>query len=414
MAKNTTNKLSKALNAWELNMNPLRSLTANQIEVLLEQSKHGNDVRLQTAFYQMERTMPIFSICIQKRISGVLTRKWKINPNDETPEAKSQAERVQKLFDKSDRRVKDSLTDCLRHLVLAAFRGRAVVKPFVVDGELVFKKIENWNVLDYKDTLYWNPDILNHSYFVPNIYDKTDLTTDLKQLPEHEVICVRDNLPIDIPGIQIYLRQLVGEQQWARFVEKQGIPQILITAPEGTPDNALDVWNQRAMQIYEGGSGVLPPGANVNEMTAARGQDPFSTFCQHQMEMIAILATGGSLSTIGGATGLGSNLADVQNDQFQQLISYDCKRIQNAMSAVAVRKAVYEILNERKILCRFEFVEDDDTTAEQYLEMAAKLSAIGVPLNLTELKKLTNLSFIQDGNPNDSSDIWTPSKTEDE
>lgn len=410
MAKNTTNKLSKALNAWELNMNPLRSLTANQIEVLLEQSKHGNDVRLQTAFYQMERTMPIFSICIQKRISGVLTRKWKINPNDETPEAKSQAERVQKLFDKSDRRVKDSLTDCLRHLVLAAFRGRAVVKPFVVDGELIFKKIENWNVLDYKDTLYWNPDILNHSYFVPTIYDKNDLTTDLKELPEHEVICVRDNLPIDIPGIQIYLRQLVGEQQWARFVEKQGIPQILITAPEGTPDSALDVWNQRAMQIYEGGSGVLPPGANVNEMTAARGQDPFSAFCQHQMEMIAILATGGSLSTIGGATGLGSNLADVQNDQFQQLISYDCKRIQNAMSDVAVRKAVYEILNENKILCRFEFVEDDDTTAEQYLEMASKLSAIGVPLNLTELKKLTNLSFIQDGNPNDSSDIWTPTK----
>ena len=149
----------------------------------------------------------------------------------------------------------------------------------------------------------------------------------MKEIPEHEVICVRDSLPIDIPGIQIYLRQLVGEQQWARFVEKQGIPQILITAPEGTPDDALEVWNQRAMQIYEGGSGVLPPGANVNELTSARGQDPFSAFCQHQMEMIAILATGGNLSTIGGSTGLGSNLADVQNDQFQQLISYDCKRI---------------------------------------------------------------------------------------
>ena len=93
MAK-TTNKLSKALNAWELSMNPLRSLTANQIEVLLEQSKQGNDVRLQTAFYQMERTMPIFSICIQKRISGVLTRQWKIMPNDDTQEAVAQAERV--------------------------------------------------------------------------------------------------------------------------------------------------------------------------------------------------------------------------------------------------------------------------------------------------------------------------------
>lgn len=46
MAKTTTGKLSTAINAWEINMNPLRSLTANQIEVLLEQSKHGNDVRL--------------------------------------------------------------------------------------------------------------------------------------------------------------------------------------------------------------------------------------------------------------------------------------------------------------------------------------------------------------------------------
>lgn len=80
------------------------------------------------------------------------------------------------------------------------------------------------------------------------------------------------------------------------------------------------------------------------------------------------------------------------------------------MSDVAVRKAVYDILNENRILCRFEFIEDDDTTAEQYLEMAAKLSTMGVPLNLTELKKLTNLPFIQDGNPNDSSDLWTPSK----
>lgn len=31
-------------------------------------------------------------------------------------------------------------------------------------------------------------------------------------------------MPVDIPGLMVYLRQLVGEEQWARFVEKQGIP----------------------------------------------------------------------------------------------------------------------------------------------------------------------------------------------
>ena len=93
MAK-TTNKPSKALNAWEISMNPLRNITSDQIEWMLDLARHGNDVRLQTAFYQMERTMPIFSICIQKRISGVLTRRWKILPNDDTQEAAAQAERV--------------------------------------------------------------------------------------------------------------------------------------------------------------------------------------------------------------------------------------------------------------------------------------------------------------------------------
>ena len=52
------------MNAWELNMNTLRNLTANQIEWMLDLARHGNDVKLQTAFYQMERTMPIFSVCI--------------------------------------------------------------------------------------------------------------------------------------------------------------------------------------------------------------------------------------------------------------------------------------------------------------------------------------------------------------
>ena len=82
------------------------------------------------------------------------------------------------------------------------------------------------------------------------------------------------------------------------------------------------------------------------------------------------------------------------------------------MSAVAVRKAIYDILGEKSILCRFEFVENDNTTAEQYLEMASKLASIGVPLNLSELKKLTNLSFIKDGRENAADDVWTPSKTE--
>lgn len=399
-----TQKTTKALNAWETCMNPLRSLTSNQIEFMLDNAKHGNDVRLQTAFYQMERTTPIFSVCIQKRVSGVLARKWKITPIDDSDASISQAEAIQKIFDACDTLNEDGLTEAIRHLCMASFRGRSVVKPFVVDGGMVFRKINNWNVLDYNGKLYWNPEI-----------DIGQLPSDgsLVEIPKDEVVCIRDDFPIDIPGIQIYLRQLVGEQQWSRFVEKQGIPQILITAPEGTPDSQLDLWNQRAMQIYEGGSGVMPPGAKVDELTAARGQDPFSEFCRHQSEMISILATGGSLATIGGSTGLGSNLADVQNDQFQMLVSQDCKKISNAITNVVVRKICREILGQ-DVLCRFSFVEDEEISAEQYLEMAQKLVGMNVPIDLTEFKKLTGISFIKDGNGPDSADLWTPGRSGDE
>lgn len=199
---------------------------------------------------------------------------------------------------------------------------------------------------------------------------------------------------------------MVGEEQWARAVEKYGVAQILITAPEGTSDSALDVWTQRAQRIFEGGSGVLPNGANVDAMTEARGQDPFSAYIQHQMEMIAILATGGTLGTIGGSTGLGSDLADQQNQQFQSLINQDCKKIANSFTRTVVSKCIAHSFGNVPVKVRFTFVEDDEYSASEYLDIAIKLNQIGVRIDMKKFKEMTKLEFIQ------ADDEWTPDKTE--
>jgi hypothetical protein len=52
--------------------------------------------------------------------------------------------------------------------------------------------------------------------------------------------------------------------------------------------------------------------------------------------MFCILAVGGTMDTLGGTqgasgAGMGSDLANKQSEQFQSLINYDCKRIQNAL-----------------------------------------------------------------------------------
>ena len=123
------------------------------------------------------------------------------------------------MFDKSDTLNIDGLTECLRHLGMASFRGRSVVKPFINDNnELYFKNIENWNALTYNNRLYWNPD-------ADQSVDLRDNNT-LQELTEDEVIWINDERPIDLPGLMIYLRQLIGEDRWSMAVEKFGIPLI--------------------------------------------------------------------------------------------------------------------------------------------------------------------------------------------
>lgn len=115
------------------------------------------------------------------------------------------------------------------------------------------------------------------------------------------------------------------------------------------------------------------------------------------MEMISILATGGTLMTIGGSTGLGSDLARVQQESFNSIVNQDCKRISNAVSESIVTKCVKQLFGDRaETLCRFTFVEDDEYTAGDYLDMAKKLNDLGVKIDSAKLKELTKLQFIAD------------------
>lgn len=387
-----TSKTTKISNVWQTLTNPLRKMTSQDIERMLEMAKMGLDSKLQVVYSMIEERTPIFSVCLEKRNSGLASRQWDIVPIDESSEAKTQAERVKKMFVKSDELSEDGLSDAIVHLQNGAFRGRAYVKPFVHDdGTLVWKKLDNWNVLRAYNKNWWSPDY-EVGYGLG--YDEASWVSsgNLVEIPKDEVCYTLYERAIDLPGTTIYLRDAVGETKWAQFIERCGLPQVVLTAPEGTPDSNLGLWNQRAIQIQNGASGVLPNGSNVNELVSARGQDPFSKFVEHQEELICILSIGGALTTIGGSTGLGSDLADKQNEQFQSLINKDAKKIQNTINAVAIEK-VCRFLNQKR-MCRFEFVEDDDITPQEYLEMAKTAKELGAAIDLGKLKELTKLQFI--------------------
>ena len=411
----STKKTTKALNLWREFASPLRYLTKSGIQTMLEAAKSGNDTRLQIAFYEMERTMPIYGIVIQRRLAGIQNRKWDVVPLDESEEAIYQADTVREIFEKCDAKNIDGFSEAIRHLSLAAFRGRSAVKPFFEDGELTFKKIENWNLLEWNNELYWCPD---GTEFLPMSIDKNPLPDNVKKIGKHEVAWLKDERPIDIPGIEIYLRQVVGEDGWSRATEKYGVSQVIVTPPDGTPDSALPEWANRAVRIVEGGFGVMPPGAVVTELTEARGQDPFSEYVKHQTEQIVLLACGSTLGTLAGPTGLGSGLAESQENTFESLVDYDCKRIANAINDSAIIKIARANCWE-KTLCKFDFIKESDNS-EEILDLAVKAKQLGLTINPEKLQKIApKLSFIDIENamPKDTEveetktvkeEVWSP------
>ena len=87
----------------------------------------------------------------------------------------------------------------IRHLVLASFRGRAAVKPFITDEGLIFKKLENWNYLNYNGKNYWSIDSQPVITFSKN-------SLDLPEIPKDEICYIVDDKPLDWCGLTIYLR----------------------------------------------------------------------------------------------------------------------------------------------------------------------------------------------------------------
>lgn len=403
--------IQKVANAFSKMFNPLRTLTKPQIEKMITDWHHGDDTKMQLVFSQIEIQSPVYQVCIQKRTAGVTNRKWDVVAEDDTPDSKKQAEQIKKMLLKSDTRNEDGLTEAMKWLVMSSFRGRSAVKPFF-DGNnnLFFKKLNNWNVLQYQGNFYWNPSSEQVGWF------DAQVPPNVTYLPKDEICYLTSDIPVDVPGLMVYLRQLVGEEQWARFVEKQGIPQVIIEAPEGTPDQNLPQWNYRAMQIFEGGSGTLPYGAKVNVLDSARDQDPFSEYVKHQMEMVCIMSLGGVLLAMPGPTGLGSDLARVQQEAFDQLVTQDCKKLANALTDSVVTKCAKQLgWNEAK--CRFTFVEDEPFSPMEYLDMAEKAHALGMQIDVNEFKNLTKLPFIAEVEewtpPRETSPEWTPEEKND-
>lgn len=109
---------------------------------------------------------------------------------------------------------------------------------------------------------------------------------------------------------------------WDRFLERYGIPPVdAVMSPDATVENRAE-YLEAAEKARDGLPVVWPSGSQISRADGSRGQDPFSVFVRHQEELIVLMATGGTLTSLAEA-GSGTLAGGAQMDVWEQIVRRD-------------------------------------------------------------------------------------------
>lgn len=371
-------------------INPLWNISTKQAQMIFDLARSGNYAQLEYLYNEIETCSPVFSVCVTRRCAAVSELDWKVVRSDERKYRNADENLVKEQIECIETAIAkiDNFPEALDHLALAAFRGFSIVNVWRdTDGNTPkhLETLDQWNCCHDKrhNKWLWNPDAI--SFMNPTLSDSK-----LDEIPRDDAIIVTRKRQIDWPALKIFLRESVGERDWGRFLETYGLPPVIITMPEFTSKEEEDDYVATAADVFEGRSGVVPAGSEVNFASESRGVNPFTEFIDHQMKLFVLLATGGTLTSLSEAQGIGSGASDAQMDVWKQIVRSDVRIISNAIN----KQLCEPLLKAQKdfkgkpILAEFKLNTEPAMTADQILDLAGKAASAGLELDEKEISKI--------------------------
>ena len=344
--------------AWIERTNPLTRLSLRAAQGIYDTARGGGYTRLQYIYAEIEKTDPTLFTCVDRRLSALSALGWRVVANVEGAEAEAQKKRLEEMLDGAV-----GLSAAIEHMGLAFFRGYSFCEPYMRDGRLAFNCPPSWEFNRSPDGTWWhNPLVL-----------EGDAGGEGQTAFDPEaVIHIERVRAVDYPALALYLRHEVAEDEWGRFLERYGIPPVILEMPPLAQPGDADRFAQAAQQVYEALCGAVPNGTKVNTLAEARGADPFSAFIEHQEKTMVRLCTGGTLGSIAEATGIGSGASDAQGDVWREIVSRDAVLIGEEFTRWFGRYVFPE-----GMLVRFELGTEKRATPDEVFDTAAKARQAG-------------------------------------
>ena len=366
-----------AADAWLERQNPLTRLSMRTAQQIYDTARNGNYARLQYIYAEIEKTDPTLLICVERRLSALGGLGWRVITTDDTPLAKAQKERLQDLLENAE-----NLSAAIEHLGLAFFRGHSFAAPYMKDGRLAFELPPSWE---------FNFDPFDRQWYHNPLVREGDVGgADQTPFDPDECLHLERVRAIDYPALAIFLRHDVAEDQWGRFLERYGIPPVILEMPPMTSAGDADRFAEAARNIYEALCGAVPNGTHINTLAEARGTDPFSAFIEHQEKTLVRLCTGGTLGSIAEA-GSGTLAGNAQADVWREIVRRDAVLIGDEFTRYFARKL---FPNDCRV--KFELGTDRTATPDEMFDLGAKAKTAGYRLTKEYLETETGCTLEDD------------------
>ena len=388
-------RADRAATAWLEGYNPLRGLTLRRAQSIFDAARRGNDVRLQWIYENIEQADPTLMVCAERRAAALADLDWTIRPKaagrargfDETL-AREQCALLEHAYGDAE---EVNLLPALEHLAKAFFRGHAHARPlWSADGLTLrgFETFNAWNLCRDLETGRW--------HWNPAASETLDFAA-LEPVPPGELVTLVRTRHIDYPALAIYLRNGLGEREWGRFLERYGIPPVLITMPQDIDPAQVDAFCARAVEMADGGSGALPFGSVVTYAQEARGVNPFREFLDHQQQLVVLMATGGMLTSLTGATGIGQGATQAHEETWRAIVRRDAAAIATALNRTVTDALLDRAFPGRPHLAAFDFQTRPEPGPAELFDLAAKAVQAGYRVAQDELEERTGFRLEPNG-----------------
>lgn len=323
-------------------INPIQGLTPARAIQLMTQSQIGYFADLQWTYKVLERRNPTLRVLKERRLAAIGRMRWTIRAKEEVRnavpgwklgqdyrgEAKLSPEQW-KLMTMASQQMEVlrsvytrivNFNEALRHLALATFRGYSHLEKHV-DGE------GNVTLLQPVPQYHWAMQYPIAEW----LYNDQALQTSFGSAINPEAFVIREvDDPLNEIALILHLRQMMTTKDWDCFCETFGIPSLFAQVPKDVALSDTSDAMQKMDSVIANGRGVLTHGATLastSSVVSSGTAMPFEPHIRFQIEQLVLAGTGGKLTMLSDATGIGTGATSAHEAVFNELAEAEGEQI---------------------------------------------------------------------------------------